>query len=97
MAKTGLVVKLGIKPGHMQTFLEIALAHGATSLAREPGCERFDVLRPLEGDDTVLLYEVYRDEAALQSHWDSEHMAAYRERTRELVVTRDVQRCELLA
>ena len=96
MAKTGLVVRLGIKPGCMQAFLDIVRAHGAKSLALEPGCERFDVLQPVEGADTVFLYEVYSDEAALQAHWGSDRMAAYRERTRDLIASRDAQRCVLL-
>ena len=96
MARTGLVVRLGIKPGRMQEFLDIVRAHGARSLELEPGCERFDVLRPLEGEDTVFLYEVYSDEAALQAHWGSVRMAAYRERTGDMIASRDPQRCELL-
>ena len=96
MAKTGLVVKLTIQEGKMEEFLGIVRAHGARSLELEPGCLRFDVLRPRESPDTVFLYEVYSDDEALQTHWDSDRMAAYRERTRELITAREASRCSLL-
>jgi len=96
MAKTGLVVHLRIKDGHMDEFIDIVRAHGTKSLQLEPGCERFDVLRPGDASDGVILYEVYSDEQALQTHWNSERMAAYRERTGDLVLERAAHRCELL-
>ena len=96
MAKTALVVKLGIHAGRMDEFLEIVRAHGASSLALEPGCLRFEVLRPQDSADTVFLYEVYSDDDALQTHRDSDRMAAYRERTADMVAAREANRCTLL-
>ena len=96
MAKTALVVKLTIHEGRMDEFLEVVRAHGEKSLALEPGCLRFDVLRPADAPHTVFLYEVYGDEQALQAHWDSERMAAYRKRTREMIAAREPSRCALL-
>ena len=96
MAKTGLVVKLTIEHGKMEEFLAIVRAHGAKSLELEPGCLRFDVLRPADAPDTVFLYEVYSDDEALQAHWDCERMAAYRERTGHMIAGREPSRCTLL-
>ena len=56
MAKTALVVKLTIHEGRMDEFLEVVRAHGEKSLALEPGCLRFDVLRPADAPHTVFLY-----------------------------------------
>ena len=96
MAKTALVVKLIVHEGRMEEFLAVVRAHGERTLALEPGCLRFDLLQPADAPDTVFLYELYRDEEALQAHWDSAHMAAYRERARDLLAGREANRCTLL-
>lgn len=44
---------------------------------REPGCVTY-VSHFIEGDNTtVLIYEQYRDEAALEQHRNSPHFAQY--------------------
>lgn len=42
----------------------------------EPGCVTFDVNRDIEDDHAFVLYEVYRDQAALDAHVASEHFTA---------------------
>ena len=50
----------------------------------EPGCERFDVLQPLNRDGApdetrVMLCEVYRDQAAVDEHGRNPRLAAVRD------------------
>ena len=91
-----LVVQLRIRTGAMPAFLDIVRAHAVRSKELEPGCLRFDVLRPEGSADEVVLYELYRDQAALDAHRGSEHMADYRGRSGDLVAERSVSVCELL-
>ncbi|MEX2279932.1 MAG: antibiotic biosynthesis monooxygenase family protein [Acidimicrobiia bacterium] len=42
----------------------------------EPGCVTFVVNRDLSDDGAFVLYEVYRDQAALDAHVASEHFTA---------------------
>jgi quinol monooxygenase YgiN len=41
----------------------------------------------------VILIEAYVDDAALESHWNSEHMAEYRNRIDGMIVKRTLYRC----
>jgi quinol monooxygenase YgiN len=43
----------------------------------EPGCIRYEVFRAVEDPRRFLLVEVYKDDAALQTHTDSDHFKRY--------------------
>jgi quinol monooxygenase YgiN len=91
---TGLVVLLEIDPAQRDAFVEIARAHGTRSLHLEAGrCQRFDVFVPVASDTQVILVEQYVDDAALQSHWDSVHMAEYSARVEAMITNRTRYRC----
>ena len=67
MSTFALVVELELKTGQKDAFLARARQHRETVLANEAGCHRFDLLTPEEDGDTVFLYEVYADQAALET------------------------------
>lgn len=96
MAKVVLVVELEIEPDHFEGFVEIVTKHGANSLKIEDGCLRFEVLKPRESKNKVILVEMYADDAALDSHWNSEHMAAYRKNVSKMIISRVANRCDLV-
>jgi quinol monooxygenase YgiN len=53
------------------------LRHIAAASRREPGCVSY-IPHFIEGDHTtVLIYEQYADEAALEHHRNSPHFAQY--------------------
>ena len=93
MANTALVVHLDIKAHAVTEFLDIARAHGTNSQRLEVGCLRFDVLVSTERDNHVVLVEVYEDDAALESHWNSKHMARYLEQVEGMIENRERYRC----
>jgi quinol monooxygenase YgiN len=72
-------------PGTRAQFLE-AVAPMVTASLAEPGC-RTDAFTPDPDDhDLIRLFELWDDEAALESHRTSAHMATWRERGRALPV-----------
>ena len=93
MSKIALVVEFHLKPGQREAFLTIIRDHAAGTLHDEAGCLQFDVLVPNEGNDRVLLYEVYRDEAAFQVHTQSPRLTATRGRYADLIAERTITRC----
>ncbi len=95
MSRLVLLVELEIKPGQMDAFLARAREHRANVLANEPGCERFDLLAPEASGDTVFLYEVYADQAALDTHFGTEYMKEYLEDTGPMVAGRQRRLCRL--
>lgn len=96
MAKVVLVVELEIEPDDFESFIDIVTRHGANSLKIEEGCLRFEVLKPRDSKNKVILVEMYADDAALDTHWSSDHMAAYRKKVSDMIVSRVANRCDLL-
>ena len=58
----------------------------ARCLKDEPGTLQFEVLSPREDDTKVLLYEVYRDDAAFHVHWNGTSVARLREEAAGMIV-----------
>ncbi len=56
-----LMVTIKIKQGHKDEFMASMFGDARGSNNDEPGCLRFDVLQDSEDDNTIHLYEVYRD------------------------------------
>ena len=91
---TGLIVHLEIASEQRDEFAEIARTHGACSMQLEGGrCLSFEVFIPVDDPNGVILVESYTDDAALQAHWDSAHMAEYTARVGDLIVARQRYRC----
>ena len=95
MAEIALVVELKIKPGERDRFLARAREHRGNVLANEPGCHRFDLAVPREQDDTVYLYEVYADDAALEIHFNTPYMKEYMEDTGPMIAERTRNLCDV--
>lgn len=92
---TVLVVHLDIRPDQLDRFVEIVTKHGAYSVDNEAGCLGFQALRCKEQgmENRVILVETYADPAALQAHWESDHMDAYRRRTADMILERQRFEC----
>ena len=56
-----------IAPGRRDQLLPLLMAHKARCLKDEPGTLQFEILLPHDDNTKVLLYEVYRDDAAFDS------------------------------
>ena len=90
---TGLVVHLDIAPEKFDEFIEISSVHAKRSVEIEEGCISFQVMTPQEEPNKVILVEVYQDDEALDFHWSSDRMAAFLEKTREMVTGRKRYKC----
>ena len=74
-----LMVTIKIKAGHGDAFMEAMLSDARGSVHDELGCLRFDVLQDAKDPNTIYLYEVYRDEAAMEAHRQAPHFVKWRE------------------
>jgi autoinducer 2-degrading protein len=75
-----IIVKFTVLPGKMDEFLAGIRIQSQSSLRDESGCLRFDVHRNRDNESEVLLYEIYRDQAAFEvGHRGAPHYAAWRE------------------
>ena len=69
-----IIASMKIKDGHKDEFLAALLEDAQASVRDEPDCFRFDVIQDAGDANLVWLYEVYKDEAAFQTHLKSPHL-----------------------
>ncbi|MEK8131807.1 antibiotic biosynthesis monooxygenase family protein [Paenibacillus filicis] len=71
-----LVARYTVKPGQTDKVIEYLKEMTRKVKEVEPGCIMYRVHRPTDGSDTLLLYEVYENEAARELHRHTEHFKA---------------------
>jgi autoinducer 2-degrading protein len=71
-----LTVTVHVKPEHVDAFIAATLAN-ARGARGEPGNLRFDVLRAEDDPNHFILYEIYRDKAAIAAHRETPHFKAW--------------------
>ena len=74
-----LIVTIQIQPEHREAFMESMMDDARGSNNDEPGCLRFDVLQDNEDPNKIHLYEVYKDQAAVDAHRQAPHYTKWRE------------------
>ena len=68
-----LFVTIKMKPEHREEYLAEMLLNAKGAREDEPGCLRFDVVQDSQDENTIHLYEVYKDEAAFAEHQAAPH------------------------
>ena len=71
-------VKVRIKPDQRKKFLDAIEVDALGSERDEPGCLRFNVLQDEKDPNVYYLFEVYKDQAALEAHRTMPHYATWR-------------------
>jgi len=97
MPKLVIHVELQAKPEHFEAYRAAMLRHAALSLKEDPGCRQFDLFVPQDAPHTVMVYEVYDDEAAFQGHATSKHTADHGAATRHMVANRRLVKADLIS
>jgi quinol monooxygenase YgiN len=88
-----VLVLLKVKSERLPEF-EAALLHNAReSVARDPGCVRFDVSQHIDDPTRWVLHEVYDNAASHAAHRQAPHFLAYDAVAQEAVVEKAVARC----
>jgi len=78
-----LIVTIDIKPERRKAFMEAMMGDARGANEDEPGCLRFDVIQDSANPNRIYLYEVYRDEAALEAHRKAPHYLKWRETVKD--------------
>ena len=89
-----LVVEFRIKPEHVAAFETAIVANARTSTDTEPGCRQFDICRDPVDASLFFLYELYDDEAAIQTHLRAPHFLAMAAQTDAWVEHKTVRRLQ---
>ena len=78
-----IVVKFKIKEPFVKQFEAEIRRHAGWVRANEKGCIMFEVSKDKDEARTYHLYEVYKDDAALQEHHDSPSLKQFGTNMRE--------------
>ena len=89
MTTVAFVVLAEFKAGAEQRaeFLELCKFDSLRSTMDEAGCSQFDVVVPEDAPEVVMLYEVYADRAAFDTHMETPHYAVFKAGVERLGVT----------
>lgn len=96
MAPYTILVEFALHDGGLPRFIDLIRENATASLAREPGCERFDVLVPEGERQRVILYEIYTDKEAFAEHCRQPHYHAFDQAAGSLVQSKRVTVLELI-
>jgi quinol monooxygenase YgiN len=80
-----LIVDFEVKPQHLDKFNQLIEVNARSSVAKEPGCLQFDVLRNHENPGNIVLYEVYDSEDAFATHLGMPHTQTFLSQMKELI------------
>ena len=81
-----VIAEFEVKRGRMEQFLAAALDDARHSVADEPGCRQFDVVRPEASASAVVFYEVYESRDAFDRHLETPHLQRFRTAFPSLIV-----------
>ena len=86
-----ILAYLTTKPGKEAQFQEQMTAQAKRCLANEPGCLQFDVVQDPKDPTRFVMLEVYKDDAAIKAHQDSQHFTDFRPVVGDLLADRKVE------
>ena len=89
MSRIALIVRMTPHPDKRDAFVELMRGHAEKCLTLEEGCLYFDVGVDRADERVVILYEVYRDQQALDDHAASAHLAETRESYGDMLADRE--------
>jgi quinol monooxygenase YgiN len=75
MSQIACIAKIPCQPGHRDE-MEAAMKAMLDHVESEPGTLRYVLLRDNADENTLWMYELYQDQASLESHMGSEAMKA---------------------
>ena len=91
--KLAIIGTIEVAPRRRDELLPLLMAHKARCLKDEPGTLQFEALAPRAGDTKVLLYEVYKDDAAFDVHWNGPSTKRALEETKGMILNLSGTRC----
>ena len=84
-------VEFEIEPGQTDFFLAAVHTNAEQSFNQEVGCQQFDVCQDRQFPNSVLLYEVYDDEAAFETQQLTLHYGAFNQASSGMVVNKSIR------
>jgi autoinducer 2-degrading protein len=87
-----ILVEFAIKREDVGKFRPLIVQNARSSLSSEPGCLRFDVLSIQQEPNSIVLYEIYQNESAFDSHLQTHHYKMFAEASKKMIERVSVRR-----
>jgi len=102
LPQISIIVEFETQEGREGEFTSLMKDHARRTLAEEPGCLRFEVLKVVDADGSpipnlVMVSELYADQAALAVHRDNPRMGGLRSAYTPMIKTRRLVIAEVLS
>src|SRR5258708_37223619 len=81
-----VVVNVQVNPDSLNKVVA-ETKDNARNTRQEPGVVRFDVIQQVDDPSRFVLYEVYRDDQAIEAHRATAHYAKWRDAVPPFLVT----------
>ena len=85
------IAQLQVDGTQLDAFTAAARALGQAAMHSEPGCLALYAVADQDDPTRITVFEMYRDEAAYQTHVQSAHFAAFRAATQTMVQSRQLK------
>lgn len=85
-----LIATLKIKPGSLPAVVE-AVKPCLEATRREDGCLSYDLFSSVDDENTLVFVERWRDRSALDAHFQTPHLKAWREAGGQYFVDRKIE------
>lgn len=95
MQKIAILAQLTAKCGREKEVSEV-LAEVLISSRKEEGCLQYDVHCSLENGNSFMIYEVWTNTEAIETHSNTAHYLNYRKKIEPLVESRNVKKWSIL-
>ena len=97
-----IIVEYETEDGRENEFASLIRDHARRTLFEEPGCLRFEVLKPVDSDgrpipNLMMVSELYADQTAVDMHGDNPRLATVRSALGPLVKSRRLILSEVLS
>ena len=70
-----IFVTINVNSDQADEFVAACIENGQTSVRDEPDCLRFEILRDKNDQNRLCFMEVFKNEQALKTHWETPHFA----------------------
>jgi quinol monooxygenase YgiN len=93
ISKLVIIGTIDVVRGKRRQVLAALAAHKARCLQDEPGSLEFEIMTPHDDETRVLVYEVYRDNAAFEVHRTNPSIEHFLEESAGAVAAIHITRC----
>ena len=90
MTKLAIIATIEAVPGKRDQVIPPLKEHGARCLKDESGTLQFEIMVPRDDATKIYLHEVYRDDAAFETHRTAASISRFRQETAGMIAKIEV-------